>query len=140
VGSRFLDRFQLIKKQLRMGPRNAESAYPESRVGFHGLPKEREYLVAAGIECAHDDAASREPREGLPIDADLLRNRRRVRPVEKTQLGAIEPYSLGAAIDRQSSVAVRTDVGQQATRCPSAVLPGRVSLARGGWTASTTAC
>ena len=100
-------------KQLRMGPGYAVSAYSQSRVGFRGVPEERECLVGAGIEGAHNDPASREPRERFPIGSDLLRNRRRVRPVEKAQLGAVEPHSLGATVVRQSSVAARSDIGQQ---------------------------
>ena len=72
-----------------------------------------ECLVGAGIEGAHNDAASCEPRECVPIDGDLLRNRRRVRPIEKAQLGAVEPHSLGAAFEGQSSVAARSDIGQE---------------------------
>src|SRR6476659_2917894 len=126
-------------KQLRMGLGYAVSTYSKRRVGFRGLPEERECLVGAGIEGAHHDTAPRECREHFPIGSDLLRNRRRVRPVEKAQLGAVEPHSLGAAVECQSSVAARSDVGQQGdTMSIAGATRPRESLTR--WRLDSSAC
>ena len=94
-----------------MLPCDPQPADAERGVGFVGQAQERQRLVGAGVEGAHDDLAAGQRGEDVAVRGDLLFVRRRVAAVEVEELGAeqADAFDLAAAPARSRG---RADVGQ----------------------------
>ena len=96
--------------------RSADSRSPRRpRAGFSSGPEvgERQRLVGAGIQGAHDDPAVAEGPEHLAVDLRLLLDGRRLVGREEDELGAEQPDALEVQRAGGLGVLDAADVGEQ---------------------------
>ena len=93
-----------------MSPGGSQAPHAESRVRLVVVREERQWLVASGVEGAHDDPLTGEAVEHLAVGLHLLVDARLGVAVEEAELGAEQPDSFGAALDGARHVARRADV------------------------------
>ena len=77
-GIRFGEGGELLAQDVLAAPQGADAAQAQRRVLLVRVVEERERLVGAGIEHAHDDLLAGERREQLRVGLALLLDRRRL--------------------------------------------------------------
>jgi hypothetical protein len=89
------DRVKLPLDQAGVRPAEADAADAEGRVLLVLVVRERNRLVRARVEGAHDDLLAGERREHLAVDARLLGDRGFGLGRQEAQLGAEQAHAFG---------------------------------------------
>src|SRR5215211_581817 len=105
-------------KYARVARGGTDAAYAQRGIRLISVTQKGQRFVGAGVQGAHYHPAASEVRQYVPVGAHLLGDTRRIGSIEKTELGAVETDSFGAAFHSGGDVVAGRDVGEERHAVP----------------------